>query len=132
MLPDKAFDYLLEIVEEICQIGIKVEIKPWEPIKSILEKYGGKPKRATVDKWCNIDFFPKTKEERDLIHEKQKSLSYMGIQFDSGGGCDDNGQFVLDWETDWSFCYTGQPDAEREHNIDVVQDMIEEIKENNG
>ena len=136
MTPNEAHDYALELAKELQASGIELEITLWldkhksrdEHYKNCVEKYGNDPKRASINKWCLVRFKTKSQEEVDLIHEKHKALSWMGVSFDSGGMADGS---CRDWELDWSFSYTGKPDTEHEESIDQCKDMLDKTGNEN-
>jgi len=134
---DEAFNYMLTVVNGLFESGIPVEISEWyknphprgkeseKHQREMIEKYNG-PECASYKKWCNICFRPKTQEQADDVFQAQCSLGWLGITFDSGGGCGGR-----DWQTDWSFSYK-QPsyddeDGDREEALEWLENTLREV-----
>jgi len=123
MTTDEAFEYTLSMIEELRQEGIKVQVVPYKDkagqagFDRMRRKYSG-PERIKPEKWCRAQFSVTVAGESEKIKEAAVKLSWLGIHFDTGGcaGC-------RDWELDWSFKYNGQPDGEREHLLNVIEDI---------
>lgn len=127
MTTKEAYEYTLELIEEMRQEGIKVKIEPYRnPKDETIKKYSG-PERIDPGKWVNVHFYPETPEQISLISTNAKKLGWMGIGFDTGG-C----KRQRDWELDWSFHYTGKPDSEMENGRDIVEDLISGVDCENG
>ena len=135
MNANEAHDYTMEVVRDLQAAGIAVTVRLYSSTEGrtanwpkhyadVLAKYGGQPGRASPEKWCNVNLKPHGEEQGRLIWEKQKHLGWMGIRFDSGGGCGGR-----DWELDWSFrLVEGGPDTEREAQVDMVNGLIDELE----
>lgn len=131
MTPDEALDYALELVEELRQQGVPLTVTPYKEktkpkhYAEVVAQYGGKPERASPEKWVKVKFKPVTQEQRNAIHAVGQKIGWLGAFYDHGGGCGE-----IDWEFDWSFRYTGQPDADREQVVSSVNDLMDGL--NNG
>lgn len=121
MTTDEAFDYTMELVEELRGMGVKVEIKPSRSRTNaeVIAKYSG-PERVKPERWVNVQFKAVTEEQANAIQERCRKLNWLGVVFDTGGGMK-----MRDWELDWSFRYQGRPDAEREEVQGQVEDLIQ-------
>jgi hypothetical protein len=128
MTTDEAYDYTMEVAEELAATGIRLEIEPSKRMEDpkLLAKYSG-PERVRPEKWVHVHFFPATHEQSKLIAEKARHLGWMGIYFDTGGFI---GQ--RDWECDWSFKYTGQQDPEAEEIRNAVEELIDKTVKGKG
>ena len=123
MTTDEAYAETLQAVEVIREAGVDVQVTPYSrrDDPELIAKYSG-PEHVSHDKWVNVTFRAKTDEQANLIHEKAKKLSWLGIGFDTGGGFG-----CRDWELDWSFSYTGKSDSDREAARDEVEDMVQSM-----
>ena len=121
MTTDEAYDMTMAVVKELQSEGIRVEMKPSKSRDNpeTVAKYSG-PERVKPDKWFHVSFYPENDFQRKSISREVKHLGWLGIFFDNGGGMG-----VTDWELDWSFKYTGQPDGEIEDRRDMVDHMVE-------
>lgn len=121
---NEAYDHTLTVVDEIKEAGVKVEIKPCSSRdnEDLVKKYDV-PNRISSDKWIHVSFFPKGKEEIDLVFEKGRALRALNICFDSGGGCGSR-----DWELDWSFTIKEDASLEKE-SYELVEGAIQGMEE---
>ena len=127
MTTNEAFEFTLEKVDELKELGIKVKIKPYNFIddkhrKEIIEEYNG-PDSAIPDKWVGIRFISLTETQAEKVYEMTNYLLMCGIGFVTGGcsGC-------YDWELDWSFHYTGKEDEDAREGTEWVQDQLRDWK----
>ena len=125
MTTDEAYEEAVAAVQEFREAGIPVVITPSRSREDpeIVKRYSG-PERISPDKWISVSFSAESGEHVKLVHEKARYLGWLGIVFDTGGGFGSR-----DWELDWSFKYTGQPDGDAEEARDIVENMIQENTE---
>ena len=124
MTPTEAHNHTMEVVKSLQAKGIETEVKPYKIVDNVLDKYGPdgtkSEGRANPDLWCNVTFKPKNDEQANLIQEMVVKLGWMGVTFDTGGGCGRR-----DWELDWSFKYKeGCIDSRREEALTSMEDFI--------
>lgn len=124
---NEAYEKTLQVLEEIKQKGIEFEITPNKLHESILKKYDNREDRLPSNKWNNVCFHCKTKEESEFLHQKQMELCHLGICFDSGGGCGGR-----DWELDWSFHVEETTDGSKENAINIVENLIDKLIDDTG
>lgn len=100
MIIAEAYELALAAVTDLWRSGIPTQIKPprGKDDERLVATYGDRPDRMPPSAWLNIQFFPKSAEQREAIWEKQKQLGRQGILFDTGGGIGGG----RDWEIDWS------------------------------
>jgi hypothetical protein len=111
MTPDEGYAEAMSLVEELKNMGIRVEVVNWlarskdrpDYIAEMKAKYNG-PDRVAPEKWVNVHFYPISDEQSAAVRDRQRKLGWLGIGFDSGGMA---GQ--RDWEMDWSFRVTERP-----------------------
>jgi hypothetical protein len=121
---DEAYDYAMEIVEELRATGITVTLKPTKSRNDpeCVAKYSG-PDRVRPERWFHVTFSSSTPQQSVAIREKQTQLGWLGIHFDSGGMVGKR-----DWEFDWSFKYVGAPDGNREQSVNQTNDLIDALE----
>ena len=122
---DEAYEFAMQMVEEIKSAGVEVIKTPSKSrtIASILKEFDNQPDRLPSDKWFRVTFKTNNPEHLKMISEKAKIIGWRGIAFDTSG-C----KGERDWSLDWSFHLTGTPDGEMEAGRDTVEDILTKLE----
>ena len=104
-------------LEKALETGVDVEIVKHKPHPDNIKKFAGKG--LPVEKWRRVQF--KVDNEIDIlkISEAANYLGQAGITFDSGGT-----QCIRDWEIDWSFDVSDEPDEEWRERREEVESTL--------
>ncbi len=124
---EKAYDRTMKVIANIKEQGIGTEIVVPRRVKEnkchdTVERYHP-PERLPIEKWRHVTLIPKTKEQSDFIYKQVKKLRKFGIGFDTGGGCDGN----RDWEIDWSFRCKKEKKVESLKSLQENEELIREL-----
>jgi len=100
---NKAYSEIMNVIQQIKDIGIKVEISSNEsPNEDLVKKYKN---RLQPELWRHVTFYPVTNLQKDLIYQYSIKLNEMGILFDIGQGFGG-----INWKIDWSLRIKNDPD----------------------
>lgn len=110
----KAYEETLAAARDLRPYGIEVEITP--------SKAPARQKEDPLprDKWVDITFRFKTRQQADIVKKRADELGWAGITFDTSGTKNER-----EWQIDWSFQINPVPDGEWEARREDLEDMIE-------
>ncbi len=123
--PIEAYEFTLQVLEELRKEGIRVETKRSKSSDDAeyVAKKSKDPTTILAKYWTKNSLYFDTPEQQQKIFEATKYLRMAGIGFDIGG-C--SGQY--DWETDWSFRFKkGNDDWEGLEGLEWLYDTLKDM-----
>ena len=120
MTIDEAYEITMTAIEELKELGVRVEVRPSGTRNNpeFVERYN-KPGCISPDKWYHVSFSSDTPKLAKAVYDSAENLRKLGIGFDTGGFAE-----YRDWEIDWSFTYSDEPDEDLATRRAVVEEIL--------